>query len=189
MKFHYTYQTKNLINGKTYIGVHSTNNLNDGYIGSGINLKKAIKKYGIENFKTEILAFFDTKEEAYEEEKFLIDENWIKSSSNYNLSIGGCGGNTLYGKTEEELKLIRQKLSLSKTGSKTSKEVCEKLSKLRIGEGSATFKNKKDKTLPVYITFNDRYKDRKYLLTYKRKLIGRFETLEEAIIIKKSNNI
>jgi hypothetical protein len=36
MNYIYTYQTKNLINGKTYVGVHTTNRLNDGYIGCGI---------------------------------------------------------------------------------------------------------------------------------------------------------
>lgn len=47
--FYFTYQTKNLINGKTYIGVHSTHNLNDGYIGCGIKRQSDAdydKKYG-----------------------------------------------------------------------------------------------------------------------------------------------
>lgn len=35
-KYYYVYQTVNLINGKTYIGVHGTNNMKDGYIGCGI---------------------------------------------------------------------------------------------------------------------------------------------------------
>jgi hypothetical protein len=101
----FTYQTKNLINGKTYIGVHSTNNLDDGYIGNGIvsngtndsQLKAgryrpfvmAVKKYGYENFKIEILSFFDTLEEVYEEEAFLVDYKWVKSQDNYNVALGG----------------------------------------------------------------------------------------------------
>lgn len=94
MKYNYTYQTKNLINNKTYIGVHSTNNLNDGYIGSGKLLKQAIKKYGKKNFTCTILCFFDTIHEAYQEELFLVDQIWVESTDNYNISLGGNGGYT-----------------------------------------------------------------------------------------------
>lgn len=88
-RHHYVYQTKNLVNGKTYIGVHSTNFLNDGYIGSGSILKEAIKKYGRENFLCVPLCFFNTAEDAYEEERYLVDEDWVKSDDNYNIVLGG----------------------------------------------------------------------------------------------------
>ena len=80
MKYYYTYQTKNLINGKTYIGIHTTKNLDDGYMGSGLNLRRAIKKYGLDNFVKTILSFFDTMEEMVEEEKFLVNEEWVINS-------------------------------------------------------------------------------------------------------------
>ena len=89
LKYHYVYQTKNLINGKTYIGRHSTNNLNDGYIGSGKMLKRAIKKYGKENFECIAMCYFDTYEESVEEEKFLVTREYCKNSNNYNIVEGG----------------------------------------------------------------------------------------------------
>ena len=63
---HFTYQTKNMLNEKNYVGIHSTKNLNDGYLGSGIALQKAIRKYGKENFTMIPLAFFDSRNEALE---------------------------------------------------------------------------------------------------------------------------
>lgn len=98
---HFTYQTKNNLNGKTYVGVHSTKNLNDGYLGSGIALKKAIKKYGKENFTMIPLVFFDNRDEALEEEAFIVDLKWVNDNNNYNLSGGGTANKV----TSEQTKL------------------------------------------------------------------------------------
>lgn len=106
-KYHFVYQTKNLVNGKTYIGIHSTYNINDGYIGNGIyaqsyaireikrtdkkanNFVRAVLKYGYNNFKREILSFYDTREEALLEEEFLVNKDYIKLNNNYNIALGG----------------------------------------------------------------------------------------------------
>lgn len=98
-KFNYFYKIENLINGKFYFGVHGTDILADGYIGSGTRLKYAIRKYGIENFKKEIVMFFDKHKEALDYEAEIVNEELILDPSCYNLKTGGSGGNN--GKGDE----------------------------------------------------------------------------------------
>jgi hypothetical protein len=43
---HIIYKITNMVNGKYYVGRHSTTDINDGYMGSGIWIKNAIRKYG-----------------------------------------------------------------------------------------------------------------------------------------------
>lgn len=88
------YKTTNIVNGKIYIGQDSKNN--PKYLGSGLVLQLAIKKYGQPNFIKEILEFCDSKEQLDIKEKY-----WIKTldSQNpeigYNIKPGGDGGDTL----------------------------------------------------------------------------------------------
>lgn len=91
-KYHFIYKTTNLINGKYYIGMHSTNELNDGYIGSGKYLWYSIRKYGIENFKCEILEFLPDRTALANREKELINEDTLKDLQCMNLKKGGHGG-------------------------------------------------------------------------------------------------
>jgi hypothetical protein len=92
-KYHFLYKTTNLINNKYYIGVHSTNDLDDGYLGSGTLLKRAIcKKYGKENFKLEILEFFNNRDLLMSKERELVTETRMKDELCMNLKLGGSGG-------------------------------------------------------------------------------------------------
>lgn len=94
-KYFFIYETTNALNGKKYRGVHVTKKLEDGYIGSGVLLKKAIAKYGKQNFTRKILEMFDSKEEAYSAERNYVDEKWIASQKTYNLKLGGMGGSSV----------------------------------------------------------------------------------------------
>lgn len=86
------YKVKNKINGKIYIGVHKTENIDDNYKGSGTIIRHAHKKYGKQNFSKEIIDTFPTKEEAYSLEKALVNKDFISLNTNYNIKIGGEGG-------------------------------------------------------------------------------------------------
>jgi len=88
--YYLVYKTTNIINGKFYIGAHRTKNINDSYLGSGIALKKAIEKYGIENFIKEILYLANTETDMFDMEKQLISENIGENC--YNMMPGGRGG-------------------------------------------------------------------------------------------------
>ena len=73
------YKTINLINNKIYIGQDSKNR--NYYLGSGKLIKRAIKKYGIENFKKEVIEEC-SKENANERETY-----WIKELKAYDRNI------------------------------------------------------------------------------------------------------
>ena len=83
------YKISNQVNGKYYIGRHSTKDLNDSYMGSGIGIKNAIKKYGIENFTKEIIATVDNADALWNLEKEIVNKDVVKDSMSYNNAYGG----------------------------------------------------------------------------------------------------
>jgi hypothetical protein len=88
-KYNYVYRIINSLNGMEYIGVHSTDNIDDKYFGSGTYLRNAIQKYGIKNFTKEIIQYFDCRELALTKEKEIVSEDFVKRCSVYNLVLGG----------------------------------------------------------------------------------------------------
>jgi len=96
----FVYQTINEVNGKSYVGVHSTSDINDGYIGCGVFTQsdarrgllfhKAVRKYGYKYFRRYILSFYDTYQEALEEEKFIVNKKWVKENLNYNTALAAA---------------------------------------------------------------------------------------------------
>lgn len=119
-KFNFIYKTTNLINRKIYIGQHITDNLEDNYIGCGLDnpnyiagtsiFQRAVKKYGFENFRREILEFVEKVEELSEREKFWIREhNSMNLEIGYNMTKGGDGGDTFTNNPNKEL--IRKRFS------------------------------------------------------------------------------
>jgi hypothetical protein len=91
-KYHYIYKTTCNLNGKYYIGMHSTSNLEDGYIGSGKRLRYSIRKHGVENFTREILEFLDDRDSLAKREAEIVNEELINDPLCMNLKCGGTGG-------------------------------------------------------------------------------------------------
>jgi len=131
-KYNIVYRTRNIINGKEYIGFHQTNTLDDGYLGSGKLLKRAIQAHGPENFEREVIAVFDNKEDAIALERDLVDEEYVARRDTYNVSLGGnvCilygENNGFYGKTHSEE--TRKMISENSRGRKPTKETRQLMS-------------------------------------------------------------
>ena len=91
-KYHYIYRTTCLITGKFYVGMHSTDDLEDGYLGSGKVLGYSIGKHGRENHKREILETLPDRAALKLRESELVNEQLIADPLNMNLKYGGEGG-------------------------------------------------------------------------------------------------
>lgn len=134
-EYKFYYITTNLVNGKIYVGSHCTNNIDDGYLGSGYLLKKAIKKYGRENFKREILEFYygGNRMEFYKiEDEFIENFNAKNRKIGYNRAEKSGGGDLLT--DHPNLKEIKKKISIAGKGRIISEEIKEKIGKSNVGK-------------------------------------------------------
>ena len=93
-KYHYVYKVIHIPTRRYYIGIHSTNNLNDGYMGSGNIIRRMYKKYPQDEFCKEILFFGENRDEILAKEAELVTEDiLIADPLILNLDIGGRSGN------------------------------------------------------------------------------------------------
>jgi hypothetical protein len=76
-------------------------------MGSGVVLRKAIKKYGLQNFTKTILKYFTNKEDMYLYEKEIVNKDLVYNENCYNITYGGRGGNTII--TNEQIENHRNK--------------------------------------------------------------------------------
>ncbi len=118
------YKITNLVNQKIYIGVHKTNDVDDGYMGSGKLIKRAIKKYGVDNFKKENLAIFDNSQEMFQMELEIVNNLYLQKTNVYNLKQGGQGG---WDFVNNNISKEQRILSTSKAGSWNDKEKRKKV--------------------------------------------------------------
>ena len=72
--------------------MHSTDNLEDGYLGSGKRLRYSINKHGAENHEREIIEFTNSREELRDREKEIVNEQLLEEGLCMNITTGGEGG-------------------------------------------------------------------------------------------------
>lgn len=127
---YYIYRITNKVNNKTYIGQHKYKKLNDNYMGSGKLIRRAQKKYGIENFEKEILySRIQYKETADDMERFVIAKERALGKAEYNIADGGQGNLGLHHSEE-----TKRKLSKANKGKHLSVEIRKKISKALKGK-------------------------------------------------------
>jgi group I intron endonuclease len=145
------YKTTNLLNGKIYIGQDRNNN--SDYLGSGTLLKRAIKKYGLINFKKDIIEYCDSLKFLNEKEMFWISYyNSTNRNIGYNIALGGSGGDTL--SNHPNIKEIGNKISLKNKGEKNgfygknhSDETRKKMQEHSYWKGKTGFNKGKKKSI------------------------------------------
>jgi PHP family Zn ribbon phosphoesterase len=95
--------------------MHSTDNLEDGYMGSGKALKFSIKRYGKENHKVEILEMVESRDLLAEREKAIVTISKVRNGKCMNLKVGGIGGFTKKAKNKKTKKKPIAKKTKPKT--------------------------------------------------------------------------
>lgn len=121
------YKITNIQNNKVYIGqtIRPVEKRFQRHINDAINnvldthFARAIRKYGAENFKIEIIDTADNQEDLNHREQYWI-QYYSSTVHGYNETdaISKCGGNTYQSKTKEETKVIGEKIRKSKIGNK-----------------------------------------------------------------------
>lgn len=141
--YYLIYKITNTLNNKIYVGAHKTLNKEDTYLGSGVLIMRAVKKYGRDSFKKEILLECSTEKEMWEKEANIVDQEFIARDDTYNVSLGGMG----------DLDKARKKFrELHENDPEWRKEMAEKsraqleLYRIKIGSNGWVGKKHKEET-------------------------------------------
>ena len=129
-KYHIIYKTTCLVTGRYYIGMHSTDDLQDKYLGSGVRLTRSVKKYGKEQHTREILEVFPSRVAASDREKEILTEELRADPLCLNCGAGGLGAVDRPIDTE----VTRQKRSEAQLGKVRTTEMRENYSKAFTGK-------------------------------------------------------
>lgn len=121
------YKITNIQNNKVYIGqtIRPVEQRFQRHMNDALNnildthFARAIRKYGKENFKIEVVDTANTQEELNQKEQYWIRfYDSVASGYNETDAISKCGGNTYKSKTDEEMSIIKEKIRQTKLGNK-----------------------------------------------------------------------
>ena len=174
-KYHFIYKTTNIKNGKFYIGMHSTNNLEDGYLGSGKRLKNSIRYYGKGNHIREILEFLLDRTSLKDREREIINEKLLGDPLCINLMEGGEGGGGFIYQNKNKRKEIARK---GQSGFIRRCNNDPEFKKKLLAEASLNLKKRHDNG--EYSNFNyANFKDKKHREETKKK-IGNANSIKQS---------
>ena len=174
------YKTTNIATGQYYIGKHcQLTDEFDGYLGSGIRLKRSVGKYGKENFIRETIGEYTSEAEAYIAEVAILGNLWQDDPLCYNMSSGGHG----LGKGFKMSTETRHKMKSRRPGYSHSEETRKKIGQAQAGEKNHMFgsRHSDESKLKIsnslsgkYVAENNSRFNGYYVTPY-----GRFATIKE----------
>ncbi len=163
----YIYLTTNLINNKKYIGRHKAQVFDNYYKGSGRIIKEAIKKYGRENFKCEVLEWCETLEAAHEREHYWVKYfNAVEDPTFYNLTEGGCGPLEV----PEDVKEGLRKAFTGELNPAKRPEVREKIKQGKLGNKNPMYGKHPKHTIEHNKKISQAHLGKKFTEDHKQKL-------------------
>lgn len=137
----YIYKTTNLVNEKIYVGQKKSETFVKTYYGSGTIIRRAIEKYGVENFKVEIIQWCASKKDLDLKERY-----WIKKLKSqwgfgigYNVTDGGELGDTFTHLTKEDQEKRREKHRKNNNLPRWTEERKKEMSKRMSGENNPSY--------------------------------------------------
>jgi len=167
---HYIYKTTCLVTGRYYIGMHSTCNLEDGYLGSGKRLRHSIRKYGKQNHNIEILEHLPSRELLVEAEKKAITSDMITDKNCMNLMSGGTGGFISEEQQRYRSQCAGKKFSeMRKNDPKLDKEYRDNLSNKLSGDKNPMYGK------PATIGFTKMKHSDDTKLKMRNKMVGKYD--------------
>lgn len=174
-KYHYIYKIRCKVTNKYYIGMHSTDNLNDGYFGSGKRLWFSINYHGKENHTKEILEWLSSRQLLKEREKEIVNKELLGDKLCMNLREGGDGFDS------EEAKVGREKCDkiLEQKYGKNFKSVIIKNYHNSLNEKEKEIMSNKIKTGQKLINFNYSQFKNKTHSDNTKKLIGKKNSIKQ----------
>jgi hypothetical protein len=146
-KYHFIYKTTCSITGNYYLGMHSTDNLDDDYLGSGRRLRNSIRKHGEENHVREIIEFCNTREDLAKREAEIVNLNEIAKQKCMNLCLGGWGGFISIEGYKKGAKKMNEIINLRKKSDPDFLERC------KIASANGIRKAHKEGKIPYGISF------------------------------------
>ena len=141
---HIGYQTHHLPTGRYYIGIHSTEKIDDGYLGSGTEFLRAVRKHGRQEFRRHIVREFASRDEATEWERATVTAEVRDDPRSFNMKTGGGVAGLHSAETKRRMSVsqrargpvpqeLRDRISRTLTGRKLAPEHAAKCARNPLG--------------------------------------------------------